>query len=115
MRFRGVECVVAEAEGKVAGFCLAAGEGGLGYVITMDVLEAYRRHGIASALLEAVEERLALRKVREVWLETATDNDAAIAFWERRGYRKRGIRKNYYPGGRDASHDAKSLVKSAGA
>ncbi len=115
MRFRGVECVVAEAEGKMAGFCLAAGEGGLGYVITMDVLEAYRRHGIASGLLEAVEERLASRKVREVWLETATDNDAAIAFWQRHGYRKHGIRKNYYPGGRDAHTMRKSLVKSAGA
>ncbi len=102
MRFPGLECMVAEAEGKLVGFCLAASEEALGYVITMDVLGEYRRHGIASALLEAVEQRLAARDVTEVWLETATDNDAAITFWQRHGYRKQGVRKNYYPGKQDA-------------
>ena len=114
MRFPGPECVVAEVEGKAVGFCLAASEKGAGYIITMDVLAAYRRRGIASALLESVEQRLAARQVREVWLETATDNNAAIAFWQRRGYRKRGVRKDYYPGGRDAFTMRKSLDRSAG-
>jgi ribosomal protein S18 acetylase RimI-like enzyme len=102
IRFPGLECMVAEVKGKLVGFCLAASEDALGYVITMDVLAEYRRHGIASALLESVEQRLAARNVTEVWLETATDNDAAIAFWQRHGYRKQGVRKNYYPGKRDA-------------
>ena len=109
MRFPGLECMVAEAEGKLVGFCLAAREAVLGYVITMDVLAEYRRHGIASALLESVEQRLAARNVTEVWLETATDNDAAIAFWQRHGYRKQGVRKNYYPGERDAFTMRKSI------
>ena len=127
MRFPGVECVVAEAkaEGKVAakaqtetklvGFCLAASEDALGYIITMDVLAAYRRHGVASALLNSVEQNLLARHVSEVWLETATDNDAAIAFWQRHGYRKQGVRKDYYANGRDAHTMRKSLVKMAGA
>jgi len=116
MRFPGLECIVAEAESKVVvGFCLAASEEDLGYIITMDVLKDYRRHGIASALLEAVEKRLAARKVGEVWLETATDNDAAIAFWQRHGYRKHGLRKDYYSDGRDAYTMRKSLAKPAGA
>jgi len=115
MRFPGLECMVAEAEGKVVGFCLAASEEALGYVITMDVLGEYRRHGIASALLEAVEQRLAARHVTEVWLETATDNDAAIAFWQRHGYRKHGVREGYYPRGRDAFTMRKSIVTPAGA
>ena len=109
MRFPGLECVVAEAEDKLVGFCLAASEEDMGYVITMDVLGEYRRHGIASALLEAVEQRLAARHVTEVWLETATDNDAAIAFWQRHEYRKQGVRKNYYPGKRDAFTMRKSI------
>ena len=113
MRFPGTECSVAEAKGNVVGFCLAASEESLGYVITMDVLKDYRRHGIASALLEAVERRLAARQVQEVWLETATDNDAAIAFWRRHGYRKRGVRKGYYPGGRDAYTMRKTIGNPA--
>jgi ribosomal-protein-alanine N-acetyltransferase len=109
MRFPGLECMVAEVEGKLVGFCLAASEDAQGYVITMDVLDEYRRHGIASALLEEVEQRLAARDVTEVWLETATDNDAAIAFWQRHEYRKQGVRKNYYPGKRDAFTMRKSI------
>lgn len=109
MRFPGLECMVAEVEGKLVGFCLAASEDAQGYVITMDVLDEYRRHGIASALLEEVEQRLAARDVTEVWLETATDNDTAIAFWQRHGYRKQGVRKNYYPGKRDAFTMRKSI------
>jgi [ribosomal protein S18]-alanine N-acetyltransferase len=97
----------------VAGFCLASSEEALGYVVTMDVLAQYRRHGVASALLEAVEQRLAASHVAEMWLETATDNDAAIAFWQRHGYRKQGIRRDYYPGGRDAFTMRKSLARSA--
>jgi ribosomal-protein-alanine N-acetyltransferase len=115
MRFPGLECVVAEADSQLVGFCLATSEEGLGYVITMDVLPDYRRHGVASALLETVELRLAARHVGEVWLETATDNDAAIAFWQRHGYRKHGVREGYYPRGRDAFTMRKSIVTPAGA
>jgi ribosomal-protein-alanine acetyltransferase len=113
MRFPGLECVVAQAESKMVGFCLAASEETLGYIITMDVLKEYRRHGIASALLDSVERRLAARQVAEVWLETATDNDAAIAFWRKHGFRKHGVRKGYYPRGRDAFTMRKPIVGPA--
>jgi [ribosomal protein S18]-alanine N-acetyltransferase len=45
-----------------------------------------------------------------VRLETATDNDSAVAFWQKHGYRKRGVRKNYYPNGRDAFAMTKTLA-----
>ena len=110
LRFPDVQCVISEAgRGKPAGFCLAAYREKLGYLITMDVLPRYRRRGVATALLEEIESRLAARNVGEVWLETATDNQPAIAFWQKHGYRKRGIRKGYYPGGRDAYSMQKTL------
>ena len=61
--------------------------------------KAHHHHGrarslspprIGSRLLEAVESRLAKSGVSEVGLETATDNDSAIAFWQKHGYRNRG-------------------------
>jgi ribosomal-protein-alanine N-acetyltransferase len=110
LRFPGAECVISETgRGKIAGFCLAAYEKPLGYVITMDVAPRYRRQGVAQALLEEIEQRLAVQNVREVWLETATDNEPAIAFWQKHGYRKGGVRKGYYPGGRDAYTMRKAL------
>ena len=75
----------------------------------MDVLAAYRRHRVGSALLTEAERRLAENGVLQVGLETATDNDSAIAFWQKHGYRKVGVRKHYYPGGRDAFSMRKSI------
>ena len=101
---------MAVMRGKPAGFCLTAYRETRGHIITIDVLEAYRRHKIGSRLLEAVESRLAESGVNEVILETATENHSAIAFWEKHGYRTRGIWKGYYPGGRDAY----AMIKSIG-
>ncbi len=104
LRFPGADCVVAESAGqtpapKIIGFCITAHERHWGYIVTMDVLAPWRRQGIGSMLLAEAERRLASAGVREVSLETAIDNATAIAFWQKHGYRKRAIRKNYYPGG----------------
>ena len=60
-------------------------------------------------LLTEIERRLAANGVREVALETATDNESAVAFWQKHGYRSRGVQKGYYPGGRDAFAMSKTL------
>jgi ribosomal-protein-alanine N-acetyltransferase len=102
LRFRGSECVVAEVDGEIAGFCISARQGERGYIVTIDVLPQFRRLHVGTALLKEIERRLADNGVREVALETATDNESAISFWKKHGYRSRGVRENYYPNGRDA-------------
>ena len=110
LRFPNADCLVATIHGKLIGFCLTAHRENHGHIITIDVLQAYRRHGVGSRLLEAVERRLAKSGVREIVLETATENHSAIAFWEKHGYRTRGVWKGYYPRGRDAYAMIKSLA-----
>jgi [ribosomal protein S18]-alanine N-acetyltransferase len=102
LRFKGSECVVAEAENEIAGFCISARREKQGYIVTIDVLPEYRRSQIGTQLLAEIERRLAEAGAREVTLETATDNSSAVAFWKRHGYRNLGIRQGYYPNGRDA-------------
>jgi ribosomal-protein-alanine N-acetyltransferase len=109
LRFRGSECVVAEADGAIAGFCISARQGERGYIVTIDVLPQFRRLHVGTSLLEEIERRLAANGVREVTLETATDNESAVAFWKKRGYRSRGVREGYYPNGRDAFSMVKLL------
>jgi len=123
LRFSGSDCLIAEAEPEaqaaaaeagvtdkqIAGFCISARRDESGYIVTMDVLPEFRRHHVGSLLLAEIERRLAANGVREVALETATDNDSAVAFWTKHGYRNRGIKKDYYPGGRDAFVMAKTL------
>jgi len=100
------------SDAKIAGFCISAHRGAEGYIVTMDVLQQYRRKKVGSALLDEVERRLANTGVRRVGLETATENAAAVAFWQKHGYRTRGVRKGYYAGGRDAYSMSKRLADS---
>ena len=110
LRLPAAACLVAETAKEIAGFILTEHAGARAHIITLDVLEGYRRRGIGSALLTAIEEQLAAQGVREVELETATDNHAAIALWEKHGYRTRAVLKNYYLGRLDAYWMVKSFV-----
>ena len=85
------ECIVVETGSEIAGFILTEADEARAHIITIDVLEARRRMGLGTALLLEAEKRLAARGVREVHLETAHDNAAAIAFWQKHGYRRRGV------------------------
>jgi [ribosomal protein S18]-alanine N-acetyltransferase len=109
LKYPGADCVVAEFSGEIAGFCISAHEDDRGYIVTIDVLEKFRREKIGSALIDEIEKRLIGFGVKLVSLETATDTPASVAFWKKHGYIERGIRKNYYPKGRDAYAMTKTL------
>ena len=116
----GAECLIAETRSaaknprkQIVGFIITACQKLHGHIITIDVLEAHRRAGVGASLLRRAEMRLRRRGAREVWLETATDNEAAIAFWGKHGYRTRGRLANYYPDGLDALAMSKPLARAA--
>ncbi|HTG29490.1 MAG TPA: N-acetyltransferase [Methylomirabilota bacterium] len=90
------ECLLAGEDEDVAGFILSEVDGLLAHIITLDVAEAHRRSGVGSLLLNAAENNLSAQGVRTVFLETAVDNHAAVNFWSRHGYIKKGILKRYY-------------------
>ena len=103
------ECVVAEDAGKIIGFILTEENPPLAHIITLDVDAAHRRQALGSRLLSESESNLSLRGVTTVLIETATTNDAAIAFWRSHGYRIEAVLKNYYPGCVDAYEMRKRL------
>jgi len=72
---------------------------------------------VGTALLQKLESNLAARGVRSILLETATDNEAAVAFWQRHGYRSEAVLKRYYLGRVDAYEMRKilpALAREAG-
>ena len=113
------ECWVAEtpntrtAPQAIAGFLVATSHGSRGHILTIDVLERFRRAGVGTSLLRRAEVEIEKRGAREIWLETAVDNDAAIAFWKNRGYVARGRLSHYYPNGVDAFAMSRILAKRA--
>lgn len=103
------DCVVAADGKRIAGFILTEENPPLAHVITLDVAETSRRHGIGSALLAQCERNLGLRGVRTILIETAIENEAAVAFWKRHGYRIEAVLKRYYLGRLDAYEMRKIL------
>ena len=65
-------------------------------LMNVAVHPAYRRKGIAQALLNELERRLEENGVVTVALEVRASNDSAIRLYEKLGYSLAGIRKNYY-------------------
>jgi len=109
----GADCIVAESGLTMVGFCITARRGAVGHIITLDVLAPWRRRGVGSMLLAEAERRLAANGVWRVSLETATDNAPAIAFWNKHGYRTKGVLKRYYPTGLDAWSMSKTIGAAA--
>jgi ribosomal-protein-alanine N-acetyltransferase len=91
----------ATAGPEVVGFAGGEIKGGerIGWVTTLGVLNAYRRNGIAAALLEATEKALGTRKVR---LCVRQSNLSALFLYWKFGYHQVDTWKRYYQGGEDA-------------
>jgi len=113
LSLRSADCLVAMEETQIAGFILTEENPPLAHIITLDVAEKFRRRGIGSLLLAESERNLGLRGVRHILLETATDNNAGIAFWQRHGYRIEATLKRYYLGRLDAYEMRKILPAPA--
>jgi [ribosomal protein S18]-alanine N-acetyltransferase len=102
--------LVAELAGKPAGFVIAVRERNhQGHIITIDVLAEARRSGVGSRLMAAAEERLRALGSTAVFLETAVDNDGALAFYKRHGYTIVNAIPRYYLNRIDALVLAKDL------
>ena len=71
------------------------------HVMNVAVSIAYRRRGIAAALLERLFDVTATDPRRGYTLEVRVTNTGAIALYERLGFEARGIRRGYYTDNRE--------------
>jgi len=113
LKLPSADATVAEDDGTIVGFVLTEENPPLAHVITLDVAESHRRQGVGTALLAESERNLSLRGVRTVLLETAINNEAGVAFWQRHGYRIEATLKRYYLQSIDA-YEMRKLLTGAG-
>ncbi|MCD6582510.1 MAG: ribosomal protein S18-alanine N-acetyltransferase [Desulfuromusa sp.] len=94
--------LVCEIEDKIGGYIcywLIAGEM---QILNLATSLQVRRKGIAAQLLEQAFERCSLSELSSVWLEVRSGNQAAIALYQRYGFKLSGTRRAYYRDGEDA-------------
>ena len=98
---RGAVILVAEnARGRVVAFVVGHKlRGGVGHIVTLDVLPRYRGRGLGRELMLDCEKRLGAPHMR---LEAAVGNRAAQKLYASLGYAVVGRRARYYPDGADA-------------
>jgi ribosomal-protein-alanine N-acetyltransferase len=71
-------------------------------ILTLAVAPSARRRGVAFGLIAAAKHRAAAAGAVAMFLEVASDNEAARALYAKAGFRRVGRRARYYPNGGDA-------------
>jgi len=82
---------------RIAGFAVAQPiRRKYGRILTLDILPEARRHGLATKLVSACEERLRSLGCAEVYLETAVNNEPALRLYTKLGYQTLRTLPGYY-------------------
>jgi len=93
---------LAEIDGQLAGFAILHVEGESGYIVTLDVDEAFRRKGIAQVLMERVVVHARETGAAVLFLHVYERNQAAIAFYDHAGFEQVGEDDEFYGNGLNA-------------
>ncbi len=96
-------CVLCHIEGLLVGFLNANITFENVDIDFIAIQEEYKRKKIAETLFEIMEKELILKnKIKLVTLEVGVQNQAALHFYEKIGFKKIGIRTKYYKNREDA-------------
>lgn len=82
---------------------------GYGHIITIDVHPSARRHRLGTQLVAAACEKLRKMTAFMVVLEVAVNNHAALAFYDRHGFKRIKVLERYYNRNVDAIFMTKRL------
>lgn len=105
--------IVGEIAGKHIGYIMCKTEYGFsnfkklgfvkkGHVVSIAVLEEYRKKGIGQALVEESVNGIRLKKCDEFYLEVRCSNNDAVRLYEKLGFTIRQKLNAYYRDGEDA-------------
>lgn len=100
--------LVHEANGQIEGFLLGRLAADQAELLNLAVVAEQRRQAAGTALLAKALEEWRSRGAKSAYLEVRESNTGAIAFYEKHGFAKMGLRKGYY---RSPAEAALTMVK----
>jgi ribosomal-protein-alanine N-acetyltransferase len=95
---------VAEDGNTIVGYCgvFVPAPGIEADILTVAVLPAYRRQGIAKEFMRQIEAYAVEKEASAMMLEVELSNESAIKLYQSLGYMKISVRMDYYGPGKDA-------------
>jgi ribosomal-protein-alanine N-acetyltransferase len=81
-----------------------------GEIESIAVDPAFRRQGVASALMDYTLKEMHASGITTVELQVRTTNPGGIRFWQKVGFSPAGILPNFYDDGAEALQMKKSLT-----
>jgi tRNA threonylcarbamoyladenosine biosynthesis protein TsaB len=92
--------------GKLVGFCVAMKDPDDIHILVIAVNPDNRRQGVGTLLLESVRQLAVQSALNRILLEVRPSNEKALGFYHKCGFTRMGVRKGYYPAGKEGREDA---------
>ena len=93
------------------GFCIFSFNKKEAEIITMAVMPKYQNQGIGFSILNELNGILLKSNCNKIFLEVASNNLIAVHLYKKAGFKKFGMRKNYYTSSKDKKVDAILMEK----
>ncbi len=98
-------------DGRLLGFCILMHAPDVSHLLVIAVEKSLHGQGLGGHLMQWCEARTAARGISGVLLEVRPSNTRALAFYERHGFLRIGMRRGYYPAGKGQREDAVVMQK----
>lgn len=89
-------CALASCNGEIAGYVMAVALYEGAEILNVAVSPSHRRQGLGRMMMESILSQCRQKGVERAFLEVRAGNDAAIRLYESFGFKKYGVRKDYY-------------------
>ena len=92
----GCQILKIRVNGTSCGYCLFRNVSDETEILNLVVSESRRRQGLGKTLLLGLIEKLQCSSSGKIWLEVRKSNTAAQKLYDTMGFKRVGLRKNYY-------------------
>ena len=93
----GYDCSAYLRDGELIGYAVVLLVSEEAHLLNLSIAAGCQRQGYGSQLLQRLCEGARARGARLIFLEVRPSNAAGLRLYERQGFRRAGLRRDYYP------------------